>query len=91
LPGFVVVVVDDVLEVLEPSVGGVVGSVTPVDGVARGRVSALAGPATTSALNPTTATQSDARRIRVPHFRPRKSHLNCVASLDQLPRRVANP
>ena len=90
LRGLVVVVVDVEL-VPGPSVDGVVGSVTPVGGSALGRdVAALAGLATTSAHTPTIATHSDARRIELLHFRPRKSHPNCVASLNQMPRRVAN-
>jgi hypothetical protein len=93
LPGLVVVVVVDVDElVLVPSVDGLVGSVTPTGVVALGRaVNALAGPATTSTLKPAIAKQSEARRIGVLNFRTRKSHPNCVASLNQMPRRVANP
>ena len=91
-PGFVVVVVDVVLELVDdPSVGGLVGSLTPDDGAVAPRgISALAGPATTRTLSPAIAAQSENRRIRVPNFRPRKSVPNFVASLNQMPRRVAN-
>ena len=90
LPGFVVVVVDEVLElVLEPSGGGFVGSVAPDGVVTAGRdVNAFAGAAKTTALKATIATQSGARPIPLLNFRPRKSNPNCVASLDQMPRRV---